>query len=165
MSKDFDEAFDILIPIEGEETNDPRDPGGRTKYGLSERAHPELWVNGPPTLDVARGAYETIYWYPAQCDKLPWPLSYFVFDAAVNQGADTARRLLQKSLGVVQDGIIGNNTLMTVKKQWAADPNEVCSVFLADRGLRYTGTRNFDVYGRGWLKRLFKITMEVAHGP
>jgi len=75
----------------------------------------------------------------------------------VNQGASTAIKLLQKTLGTVQDGILGNNTLAAIKK---ADAVELCSMFLADRALRYTGTRNFDVYGRGWFKRLFKIAME-----
>jgi len=32
---------------------------------------------------------------------------------------------------------------------------------LADRALRYTGTRNFDRFGRGWLKRLFLLAFEV----
>jgi lysozyme family protein len=83
----------------------------------------------------------------------------FVFDAAVNQGVDTATKLLQKTVGTVQDGFIGKNTLVALARM---DQGELCALYLADRALRYTGTRNFDRFGRGWLKRLFKISMEVS---
>jgi lysozyme family protein len=118
-----------------------------------------------PTLDIAditladaKSIYQQGYWTPARCDQLPWPLAYFVFDAAVNQGWQNAVKLLQKSVGTAQDGVIGNNTLVAIKR---ADQKELCALFMADRALRYTGTRNFDVYGRGWLKRLFVVAMEA----
>ena len=42
------DLIDRIIKREGgdKETNDPKDAGGRTKYGISERAHPEVWVDG-----------------------------------------------------------------------------------------------------------------------
>jgi lysozyme family protein len=35
---DFDTAFQRLIGHEGGYVNDPRDPGGETKYGISRRS-------------------------------------------------------------------------------------------------------------------------------
>ena len=35
-------------------------------------------------------------------------------------------------------------------------------LYLADRALRYTGTRNFDHFGRGWLKRLFVLCLAAS---
>jgi lysozyme family protein len=154
----FDKAFEHVVGVEGGYVNHPNDPGGETIYGITRRDHPQVWANGRPTLEQAKTIYHDHYWRPVKADDLPWPLAMFVFDAAVNQGVGTATRLLQKTLGVAQDGIIGNNTLAAIKK---ANPVELCALYLADRALRYTGTRNFDVFGRGWLKRLFVISMEV----
>jgi lysozyme family protein len=150
-------ALAIIFGTEGGYVNDPRDPGGETKYGIAKAAHPNVDIKAL-TLDGASAIYAKDYWAPARCDDLPWPLSLFVFDAAVNQGVDTAKKLLQKSLNTTQDGLIGNNTLAAVRK---ADQKELCALFMADRALRYTGTRNFDTFGRGWFKRLFITAMEA----
>ena len=153
----FDKAFEHVVGVEGGYVNHPNDPGGETIYGITRRDHPQAWVNGRPTLEQAKVIYRDQYWRPVKADDLPWPLAMFVFDAAVNQGVGTATRLLQKTLGVAQDGLIGNNTLAAIRR---SNPVELCALYLADRALRYTGTRNFDVFGRGWLKRLFVISME-----
>jgi len=155
---DFDKAFQIIIGSEGGYVNDPRDPGGETKYGITKRDHPTMDIANL-TIDDAKNTYLEGYWRPAHCGDLPWPLSLYVFDAAVNQGVGTAIKLLQKSLGTVQDGLMGRNTLTAIAK---ADQRELCALYLADRALRYNGTRNFDVYGRGWLRRLFKTVMEAT---
>jgi lysozyme family protein len=47
----FDEAFDKLIDHEGGYVNDPKDPGGETKFGISKRQY--------PTLDIARSSRVT----------------------------------------------------------------------------------------------------------
>lgn len=154
----FEEAFAHVIGVEGGYVNDPADPGGETMYGITRRDHPDLWTAGRPTLEQAHQLYHVAYWDRAHCDTLPWPLAMFVFDAAINQGPDTAVKLLQRSVGTVQDGFLGKNTLVALARQ---DQPELCALYLADRALRYTGTRNFDRFGRGWLKRLFKISMEV----
>jgi lysozyme family protein len=36
----FEDAFKVLIGHEGGYVNDPKDPGGETKYGISKRANP-----------------------------------------------------------------------------------------------------------------------------
>lgn len=153
----FDKAFNSIIGVEGGYVNDPADPGGETIYGITRRDHPQAWANGRPSIEQAKAIYKANYWDAVKADQLPWPLALFMFDAAVNQGVGTAIKTLQKTLGTVQDGILGNNTLAAVKK---SEPVELCAMFMADRALRYTGTRNFDRFGRGWLKRLFHIAME-----
>lgn len=152
----FDKAFEHVVGVEGGYVNDPRDPGGETIYGITRRDHPQAWANGTPSIEQAKAIYQRLYWTPVKADQLPWPLALFVFDAAVNQGVGTAVKLLQKTVGTVQDGVLGNNTLAAINR---ANQTELCSMFLADRALRYTGTRNFDVYGRGWFRRLFTIAM------
>lgn len=152
---DFDKTFDHVVGIEGGYVNDPKDPGGETKFGISRRAYPAEDIRNL-TLDRARFLYRRDYWDAVKGDALPYPLNLFVFDTAVNQGVDPAIRLLQKTLNVAQDGVLGPQTILAAQ----AMRNESVALYLADRAVRYAGTRNFEVYGRGWLKRLFLLSME-----
>jgi lysozyme family protein len=150
-------ALYIVLEAEGIFSDDVDDPGGKTKYGITESVAREHGYQGEMinyTIDRAKQIYIDSYWYPAKCDLLPSPLDIFVFDCAVNQGPGVAVKLLQKALGVAQDGVIGPVTRSRIQ---SASLSELCALFMADRALRYVGTRNFDKYGRGWLKRLFMV--------
>lgn len=96
MRESFDSAFSFVIGSEGEYSNDPDDPGGETKYGISKRAYPHLDIKNL-TLDDAKSIYWQDYWDKADCDNLPNPLDICVFDTAVNQGVGRAKLLLAKS--------------------------------------------------------------------
>jgi len=39
---DFEKAFLLTVAFEGGDVNDPDDRGGRTRYGISQRAYPAL---------------------------------------------------------------------------------------------------------------------------
>jgi lysozyme family protein len=149
----FQKAVDIVIRLEGGDklVSDPNDPGGLTKFGISKRAYPSTDIANL-TRDQAEFLYKTDYWLPAGCDGYPWPLSLYVFDAAVNHGLDAAKKMLQDVAGVPQDGIVGPRTLKAI-----AAGKELDIKYLARRALRYFGTRNFDIYGKGWLNRLFRL--------
>ena len=151
---DYDQAFSQVISIEGGYSNDPKDPGGETQFGISKRSYPDVDIKAL-TLDGAKAIYKRDYWDKIKGDQLPYPLNMFMFDAAVNQGVTPAVTLLQKTLGVAQDGIFGVNTVAAANRIG----HDALALYLADRALRYTGTKNFDLYGRGWLKRLFVVAM------
>lgn len=72
--------------------NDPNDPGGETKYGISKRAYPNLNIK-ELTLSDALALYYRDYWYLAKL--LSFPLNVCVLDCAVNQGTKTAKNFLQ----------------------------------------------------------------------
>lgn len=76
--------------------NDPNDPGGETKYGISKRAYPNLDIKNL-TLSHALNLYYADYWYIAK--SLSFPLNVCVFDCAVNQGTKTAKNFLAVSDG------------------------------------------------------------------
>ncbi len=71
---------------------DPADPGGTTRFGISQRAYPKI---DPAKLDYdgAMKIYAEI-WKTADCDTLPWPLDIIVFDTAFNMGDIRAKRIL-----------------------------------------------------------------------
>lgn len=94
------------------ETNDPADPGGRTKYGISEHAHPEAWTDGDVTYQEARDIYEKEYIMADHFNLIQdQSLQHQVVDFGVLHGVDSAARVLQQIVGVTVDGIIGQKTL------------------------------------------------------
>ena len=145
----FDDAFAVVIGNEGGYSNDPNDPGGETKFGISKRAYPGLDIANL-TLERARGIYRHDYWDKVSGDLLPYRVALQVFDFAVNGGTDAAIRTLQKTLGVDVDGQLGPVTL----KAAAADPGRVAVLFCAQRLRFYTSTKLFPVFGRGWVNRV-----------
>ncbi len=167
MTENFDRALRVLFGEEGGLSMDTHDPGNwtsgkpgagvlkGTKYGISAASFPDVDIAGL-TPDKAKAIYLPKYWQPAGCDKLPWPLCLFVFDAAVNQGVDAAVRLLQRVAGVPQDGVPGPQTLQRAARLGQFGLAE----FMAERALRYASSQNFDRYGRAWFVRLFDVTMK-----
>lgn len=122
---------------EGGYVNDPNDPGGETKFGISKRAHPTVDIANL-TRDGAIEIYWTEYWSPA-VENLPVNASAqfkrCAFECAINQGLGTLARLLPPALGQL-------------------------SWFMAERAMAYVKDPNFDRYGNGWMRRLF-AEMEV----
>ena len=97
MRSNFHSAIMNLRELEGFEDNDPDDPGGETRYGVSRHYHPEMWLDGkPPTWEQAREFYLKL-WIAAGCDALPFPVDCLHFDASVNPGPGAATRMLHDS--------------------------------------------------------------------
>ena len=154
---DFEKAFALVMRFEGGYSNDSRDPGGETKFGISKRAYPHLDIVNL-TEDQAKDIYHTDYWQGIYGDLLPYPINVLIFDAAVNHGKKRAVRMLQEALKIKSDGLIGEQTIKAVKS--ASD--EFCAVYLAKRARQYAKTRNFAIYGDGWLKRLFVLALHIG---
>ena len=152
----FDRALDIVLRHEGGYVNDPRDPGGETNWGISKRAYPDLDIRNL-TREQASDIYWRDYWNKLRPNDLPEELAIALFDAAVNQGVSKAIRLLQRALGVAQDGVVGGNTLAAVNRT-----RDVLARFTAERAIAYANTANFDVYARGWLRRAISTALEAS---
>jgi lysozyme family protein len=162
MTTNFDKAFAITVGVEGgyqspEEAVVRKDPGGETKYGVCKRDFPSVDIKSL-TMDQAKAIYQEKYWSLVKGDQLPWPLCACVFDAAVNQGVIPAIKMLQKVVKVPQTGILDVGTMSKVK---TAGDFQVAN-YMAQRTMRYTGTRNFDVFGEGWFTRLFTVMMQTS---
>ena len=93
MKKDFEKAIKFVLKWEGGYSNDPNDPGGETKYGISKRSYPELDIS-KLTLKQAKEIYYQNYWLKSGCDELPFPFNIVVFDTAVNMGRHRAMEFL-----------------------------------------------------------------------
>lgn len=156
----FDKAFDLIILHEGGWSNHPNDPGGLTRWGITQRDYPHLDLMNL-TLDQAKHIYKNDYWNAIKGDYLPAMIAALVFDSAVNQGVYRATKMMQSALKVSVDGIIGKQTLAAAQN---ADPYEFAVLFGAERALHYASLKNFDVFGKGWMRRLLRTTIKVTNG-
>jgi lysozyme family protein len=146
----FDQCFDKLIASEGGYVFDPRDPGGETNWGISKRAYPTVDIKNL-TRDGAKAIYKADYWGRAQCDKLPPALAYLIFDAAVNSGIGQSIRFLQRAVGVADDGVMGPLTVAAIQR---FDAESLCARFLGQRLDFMTRLSTWDVFGKGWGRRI-----------
>src|SRR5262245_7285211 len=90
----FERAIPILLEEEGGLVDNPKDPGGLTKYGISQRSYPHVDIRAL-TPEAASAIYARDFWPACGADRLPWPLCLFVLDHAVNAGSVAAIKCLQ----------------------------------------------------------------------
>lgn len=148
----FDDAFTQLIGNEGGYVDDPADPGGATKYGISQRAYPGEDIANM-TLDRAKAIYLRDYWGPAGCDAVPDALKFDLFDMAVNQGVGSAIKCLQHAVGETEDGVLGPLTLQAAQ---SAPPMRLLFRFDAARLVHYAelDDARWLRFGRGLVRRV-----------
>lgn len=121
----FDYAFERTVVAEGggKTTSYDWDPGGLTRWGISQNANPDIDVANL-TKSGARYVYRTRYWNPSRCGEIK---SHFIaarlFDMAVNLGVSTAVLIAQRGWNYMspsdrleEDGVIGPKTLRALNK-------------------------------------------------
>lgn len=154
MSLSFKQIFDRLIGHEGGYVNDPRDPGGETNWGVTKRTAMANGYTGNMKTMTRQQAYEIYYrafWLRYNCEQMPDAVAYQFFDAAVNHGFGNASRMLQRAVGVLDDGIIGKYSLEAINHNPISD---TLMVLNGERLNFYTRLKNFDRYGKGWVDRV-----------
>lgn len=150
----FDVAFAKLLGHEGEFSDHPDDPGGKTRYGITEAVARRVGYRGDMRelpLDLAKRIYKAEYWDAVRADEMPPAVRYVLFDAAVNSGVGQAARWLQNAAGVTPDGVIGPRTMAAVN---ALDANGLKSRMLASRLRMMTNLSNWPSFSRGWARRI-----------
>lgn len=150
----FDEAFDLLIGHEGGYTNHPDDPGGETMWGITARVARQAGYVGA-MRDLPRDTAKTIarnqYWNKVRAEDLPLGVRFDVFDTGYNSGTATAVKLLQRAVGVTDDGVFGPKTLAAVLAQKG---HQVSMRFNAARLEYLVDLKNWPSFSRGWVRRV-----------
>lgn len=154
---DFDRAVTILLEEEGGYVNNPKDPGGETNFGISKSSYPNVDI-AHLTPDGVKAIYFRDYWTPAHCEQMPWPLSLFVLDCAVNCGIGTAIKLLQGSLNVNADGVFGPHTADAIGNH---PLEQTLEKFQVAHTIHYFGFKGFDVFGKGWCARVARVCLKA----
>lgn len=143
-----------IVAREGGFVNDPDDPGGATKYGVTigtmRRLGLDLDRDGAVTeadvraltRDQAVAIFVEHYFRRPRIAELPQVLHDTVFDMYVNAGAN-AVRILQRlfndmRIEVVVDGVIGPQTLSAADRAWRAAPDHLRDAYgIARRNYYY----------------------------
>lgn len=148
----FEDAFTILMDNEGGYVDNPKDPGGATRYGVTERVARLHGYKGDMRqfpLDLAKTIAKLEYWDKFMCDQFDPRIGFHVFDTAYNGGHPA--KWLQKACGAVQDGDIGAKTIAAVRR---TDPLKIIILFNAERIQYLTDLNVWDHFSEGWMKRL-----------
>jgi len=150
----FDQAFERLIGHEGGFVDHPSDPGGATNWGITERTAREYGYTGAMRAlprEVAKGIYRRGYWGRAGANDYDPAIGFQVFDIAVNHGIGNAIRMLQRAVGVADDGVVGPVTIKAVK---AMSVTDVLLRLNAERLEFYAKLTTWGDFGRGWARRV-----------
>jgi hypothetical protein len=109
---EFNNALQFVLSKEGGYSNDPTDRGGATNFGISQKAHPNIDVT-KLTLDDAAQIYKNDYWDKIGADNMPPEMRLVAFDAAVQHGVPTARKMIENSGGDVNKIVESRKQLYT----------------------------------------------------
>lgn len=163
---EFERCLTKVLVHEGGYANHPKDPGGATMRGVTQRVYDEyrksIGGNVRPVKNISdselQAIYKRKYWDEIKGDDLPAGVSYVVFDGAVNSGVAQSGKWLQRALqamGLYQgaiDGIIGQGTLLAVSK---AIDNDTLVGLICDRRMAFLKSlKTFKTFGKGWTARV-----------
>lgn len=172
----FVQAVSKVLRHEGFFADDPDDPGGATKYGVSLRwlrtkglfgdfdgdgdvDRDDVWA-----MDEAEAVatYHRFWWLAQGYDKLHLVVGAKVFDLAINMGPRPANRILQRAVraangpALADDGRIGPNTLAGIA---AVSPEDLKIAMRSEAAGRYrlliAVNPVFGKYETGWLNRAY----------
>lgn len=167
MRDNFASSLAAVLQHEGGRVDDPRDPGGRTNKGITQRVYDD-WrgEQGLPRRDVwtivqpeVEAIYRMLYWNAIRGDELPSGVDYATFDFAVNSGVNRAIRTLQRAVGVQDDGKLGPITLEAVDNKPACETiAALCAARLSFLGDLPT----FPRFGKGWSARVGEVGLTAT---
>jgi lysozyme family protein len=150
----FDQAFDALLGNEGGYSNNPKDPGAETMWGVTVAvARAEGYAGAMRDLprETAKAIYRRRYWEPLRLDSMPDSLKFTLFDAAVNSGVKQAIVWLQRAMDVGDDGALGPLTLDAAQR---ANGLRLAIKFTAERLDFMTSLPTWGTFSKGWARRI-----------
>ncbi len=138
-----------IVAREGGYVDDPDDPGGATKHGVTIHTMRRLGIDVTGdgqvtkadvkrlTQDQAISIFIEHYFTRPRIAELPAPLQASVFDMYVNAGSNAVKilqRLLSKmGFGVASDGVIGPKTIAATARAHAAAPDHLVDAYGIER--------------------------------
>ena len=164
MKAEFKKALPAVLVHEGGYVNHPRDPGGPTNRGVTQRVYDawrsnrELDTRSVKEIEQAEveAIYRAGYWDRVHGDAMPAGVGYVLFDYAVNSGPSRAIKAMQAALGVPVDGTIGQMTINAVDTY--GDHDALIAEIGAKRMAFLRKLSTFDAFGKGWTRRVNDVT-------
>lgn len=163
----FLQALPHLLEFEGGFSDHPSDRGGATNKGVTQGTY-DAWRDrwDMPRRSVreitdieAQNIYHVEYWTAGKCDAFRWPLSLVHFDTCVHSGTVTAAKVLQRALGVADDGVIGPVTMSASENALSVRDQVMAQCLERLDFLRGIANRDATqrVFVRGWLNRVIDL--------
>lgn len=158
-----------VIGLEGGFVNNPSDPGGATKYGITlttfKRIEPTATVQDIRNLDITKATaiYAQLFWDEYSIDKMPIDVQDVVFDSYVQYSPHTATSIIQKAVNqlgqnVSVDGCMGEGTIQAIN---SVDAKALRSAILNQRKIYYQNLAashpSQEQFLNGWLNRLEQL--------
>lgn len=152
-------------------TNIKGDRGGPTCAGITQTVYSEYLIRNrrpvAPVQYISKGdkyaIYRDLYWLKGACQFMPDALAIVHGDACVNHGVREATKLLQRALGVPDDGRIGPATLRAVQH---CDEPDAIDQYLTERDDFYRDIVDRDPieakFLAGWENRLKNLKEYVC---
>ena len=150
----FDQAFDALLGHEGGYSDHAADPGGKTRYGITEAVARAAGYRGDMRelpVDLAKRIALEEYWTPVGCEEWPDAIRFDVFDVAYNSGVGTAIKMVQRAAFAEADGKVGPKTRLAVK---AMNPLMLLARINGARLAYLADLPTWPAFGRGWARRV-----------
>lgn len=155
-SANFEASYEATLVYEGGFANNPKDPGGRTMKGVTQRTFDAyLKSKGSPSRDVKsindtelRDIYRSDYWNKVDGDTLPSGVDMATYDYGVNSGPSRALR----DLKAVQ----------------VKSPVDTIKALCAKRLSFLHALRTWGTFGKGWTTRVSTVeakSLKLAGGP
>lgn len=155
-ASNFTPCMAVVFTNEGGYVNNPADPGGETKYGISKAAYPSLDIANMTMRDASL-IYRRDYWDRLRGDDLPLGVDLVAFDAGVNSGTGQGAKWVQMAVnassgaGIAVDGGIGPQTLAALAN---CDPAHVINLACDQRLAFLQSLSTWDTFGAGWGNRV-----------
>lgn len=173
-SEAFLGALSLVLKYEGGFSDIPADHGGATNKGITQREYDKYRkLNNRDIQSVrfiddseVKEIYYTNYWIAGKCHLIPAELGIVHFDTCVNCGVKQASKFAQRSVGAVDDGIIGSRTIEMLFR--AVRDRGIVSIvhtYLECRSNFYYALVDKDpsqkVFIKGWQNRIASLTTYI----
>jgi lysozyme family protein len=176
MENVFETALGITLGHEGVYSNNPYDPGGQTKWGITNvtaKLHGYSGAMKDLPLEKARDIYKKSYWDRPKFNEVAAyssEIAIKLFDIGVNMGVNQAAKFLQCAINVLSrksalykklkiDGIIGSRTFSALEHlDYQIDKQSLLKMISGQQTVFYMGlcdsNPDQELFIRGWLHRV-----------
>jgi lysozyme family protein len=161
MRGNLENCVKLTFGDEGGYVNNPNDPGGPTKYGITLKTlaayrRQSVTAGDVKALSLAEAAaiLDSQYWRKVWGDELPRGVDYAMFDFAVNSGPAQAVKIAQRICGVDRDGSMGAITLAAIER---APTKNFLDEYMTARLEFMRGLSTWSHFGKGWSSRVAHV--------
>lgn len=158
----MDDIIQEILDREGGWSDRPKDAGGATNYGVTLPTL-TMWLGRKATvkdlkaltIEDAKSLYRDLYITKPGFGIIPnQKILGLVVDMAVNHGTGNAIRMLQRAVGVKDDGILGSVTKREIQAaNYGSLYLKLCAERIRFYGKIITNKPDQAVFAYGWLSR------------